>query len=266
MRYIFILWFAIFSQLAIGQVGISTSNPKASLDVNGDFNVRREIRVGGTNTTIGNAGTIGQVLVSNGASSAPSWKSLNVPLASNGDYQLVNTTVLYDEVGIDFGQNTNNTATSFISVLGDDISSAPVWTPIAGLQSSIVTEQEGNTLSLIFQTGVESSSAADITDNRLVKYMCGVFQNNKLVAFRGDELLDVHRKSNNNEGVFTLSYSVDNLAVGTHVFRVACRRIQTTLGTYRFTIGRNILGSTISNAFMLSSVMKIELLEPVVYP
>lgn len=266
MKKIFILLFSMSSWFVVAQIGIGTSSPKTSLDINGDFNVRREIRVGGTTTTTGNAGTVGQVLVSNGTSSAPSWKSLNVPFASNGDYQLVNTTILYDEVGIDFGANVNNTATSYISTLGDDINSNPVWIPITGLQSDVVIEQAGNTLSLIFQTGVESSSTGNPTDNRLVKYMCGVFQNDKLVAFRGDELLDVHRKSTNNEGVFTLSYSVDNLAVGTHVFKVACRRVQTTLGTYQFTIGRNITGSTISNAFMLSSVMKLELLEPVIYP
>ena len=263
MKNTFILLFGISSCLVFAQVGIGTNNPKTTLDVAGDLNLRRELRVGGTASVNGNAGTAGQVLVSSGNSAVPTWKSVNTPFASAGDYQLVNTKVLFDRTGINFSANTNNTPAAYISTLGENISTNG-WVQIPGLQTTILVEQEGNTLSLIFQTGVESNSGAStITDNRLVKYMCGVFQNDLLVAFRGDEILDVHRKDANNEGVYTLSYSVDDLPVANHVFKVACRRIQTTAGTYEFAIGRPITSSAISNAFMLQSVIKIELLEPV---
>lgn len=263
MKNTFILLFCVSSCFAFAQVGIGTNNPKTTLDVAGDLNLRRELRVGGTTSVNGNAGIAGQVLVSSGNSTAPTWKSVNTPFASAGDYQLVNTKVLFDRTGINFAANANNTSASYISTLGENISTNG-WIQISGLQTTILVEQENNTLSLVFQTGVESNSGgSDITDNRLVKYMCGVFQNDLLVAFRGDELLDVHRKDANNEGVYTLSYSVDDLPVANHVFKVACRRIQTTAGTYQFAIGTPITSSAISNAFMLQSIIKIELLEPV---
>lgn len=263
MKNTFILLFGISSCIAFSQVGIGTNNPRTTLDVAGDLNLRRELRVGGTTSVNGNAGTPGQILVSSGNSAVPTWKSVNTPFASAGDYQLVNTKVLFDRTGINFSANSNNTPAAYISTLGENISTNG-WVQIPGLQTTILVEQEGNTLSLIFQTGVESNSGGStIIDNRLVKYMCGVFQNDLLVAFRGDELLDVHRKDANNEGVFTLSYSVDDLPVANHVFKVACRRIQTTAGIYEFAIGRPITSSAISNAFMLQSVIKIELLEPV---
>ncbi len=249
------------------QVGLGTQNPQTDLDVNGDVNIRQDLKFKGTESEKGNPGIAGQVLVSNGSNNSPEWKTLKIPFATNGEYQLVSTNILYDRNGINFGSNTNNNATSYISTVGNSINSNnPAWTQIPALESNVVVEQEGNTLSLVFQTGVESNSGANnITDNRVVRYMCGIFQNNLLVAFRGDELLDVHRKTGNNEGIYTLSYSVDDLPLGTHNFKVACRRIQTTAGTYQFAIGRSIENSTVSNNFMLQSIVKIELLEPVIY-
>lgn len=249
------------------QVGLGTETPKTDFDVNGDLNLRKDLKFGGTTTKSGDPGIAGQVLVSSGPNSSPEWKTLKIPFATNGEYQLVSTNILYDRIGINFGSNSNNNSTSYISELGNSINSNnPTWTQIPALESNVIVEQEGNTLSLVFQTGVESNSGTNtITDNRVVRYMCGIFQDNLLVAFRGDELLDVHRKTANNEGIYTLSYSVDNLSLGSHNFKVACRRIQTTAGTYQFAIGRSIDGSTVSNNFMLQSIFKIELLEPVIY-
>ncbi len=49
----------------VGNVGISNTSPASKLDVNGDLNVTGLLK------TDGNAGTTGQVLVSNGASTSP---------------------------------------------------------------------------------------------------------------------------------------------------------------------------------------------------
>ncbi len=248
------------------QVGIGTENPRTTLDVNGDLNIRKDLKVRGTNSTNGNPGTSGQVLVSSGPNAAPQWKSIKVPFALDGEYQLVSTELKYDLDGINFGQNNNNNSSYNISRIGDPITgTTPSWSQISGLETNILVEQTGNTLNLVFQTGAESNSVGSPTTNILVRYMCGIFQNNELVAFRGDELLDVHRKSTNNYGIYTLSYSVDDLPLGTHNFKVACRRIQTTSGTYQFAIGRTVQNSNVSNNFMMQSILKVELLEPVIY-
>ncbi|QDH77672.1 hypothetical protein FKX85_00865 [Echinicola soli] len=63
------------SILAGGNVGVGTTDPKAKLHVNGSLQVTNEINLGGNATTAGSAGTAGQVLVSNGAGAAPTWKS-----------------------------------------------------------------------------------------------------------------------------------------------------------------------------------------------
>lgn len=51
-----------------GNVGINTSNPQTTLDVNGDLNIENKLFL---NNSTGNAG---QVLMSNGGSSSPSWR------------------------------------------------------------------------------------------------------------------------------------------------------------------------------------------------
>jgi len=56
-----------------GNVGIKTTAPQKTLHVNGSFQVTNELNVGGDATTAGNAGTIGQILASNGPGAPPGW-------------------------------------------------------------------------------------------------------------------------------------------------------------------------------------------------
>lgn len=60
-----------------GDVGIGTQTPQKKLHVNGALQITNELNVGGTANTAGSAGTTGQMLSSNGAGVAPSWKTLN---------------------------------------------------------------------------------------------------------------------------------------------------------------------------------------------
>lgn len=59
--------------LGNAQVGIKTPTPQKTLHVNGSLQVTNELNLGGDGTTEGNAGNIGQALVSNGPGFAPSW-------------------------------------------------------------------------------------------------------------------------------------------------------------------------------------------------
>lgn len=80
----------IFPLLAYGQVGINTTTPQKSLHVNGSLQIVNELNVGGDATTIGSAGTAGQVLKSGGPGMSPSWQSLAGVPNSTGSVIVVN--------------------------------------------------------------------------------------------------------------------------------------------------------------------------------
>ena len=64
----------------LGSVGIGTSTPQKLLHVAGSLQVTNEFNVGGDAATAGSAGTIGQILTSGGAGTAPSWQTAAGPV------------------------------------------------------------------------------------------------------------------------------------------------------------------------------------------
>ncbi len=100
---------ALFWGIALAQVGINTDSPQTELDVNGSIQLRNELQVDG------NPGTPGQIYFSQGDSPADlnDWKNVNVPFLEEGQYQLVNTYAVKDEVGIDWVGNALSAIKSF---------------------------------------------------------------------------------------------------------------------------------------------------------
>jgi|GEM_PF-1458081 len=96
----------MYAILSSAQVGINTQTPQTTLDVNGSIQLRNELQVDG------NPGTAGQIYFSQGNNPADlnDWKNVNVPFLEDGQYQLVNTYAVKDQVGIDF---TGYTAPTF---------------------------------------------------------------------------------------------------------------------------------------------------------
>ncbi|SHE69181.1 hypothetical protein SAMN05444408_103147 [Chryseobacterium takakiae] len=251
------------------QVGIKTNNPNATLDVNGTASLRKELRVGGTATQVGNAGLNGQVLVSQGEGLPPVWKSLNVSFVEEGQYKLINSYLSTDQVGIT--SLSANVAADGIyqSNIGDDITDITKgkWVKIAAHESNFVIKNSKNKLNYQFQTGVELRAPAATTPQNIT-FTCGVFRNGKLVAVRPDKI-----SSNNNSAklgfqdyIFTLNYTEQDVPAGNQKIEIACRKIDSSSLTTEFTIGRNISNSnTISNAFTLESVFKLDIIEFVTY-
>lgn len=66
------------------QVGINTETPQKDLHVNGALQITNELNVGGSSIEEGNAGGIGQVLVSKGANAAPAWENVSINSTTSG--------------------------------------------------------------------------------------------------------------------------------------------------------------------------------------
>ncbi|WP_223608312.1 hypothetical protein [Chryseobacterium sp. OSA05B] len=95
-----------------GNVGIGTSTPQKTFHINGAAQITNELNVGGNANTAGSAGNSGQVLTSNGANTAPAWKSLDaggfIPkVVAAGRTSAVQSTTGAGFKKIQFGSITN---------------------------------------------------------------------------------------------------------------------------------------------------------------
>lgn len=259
-----LLTFLINFGLASAQVGIETESPQSDLDVNGDVTIRQELRLKGTPTTQGNPGQIGQVLFSQEGSNEPTWKFVNVPFIEEGQIQLKYSFAVVDEIGIEFPTGPGDL--NELNALGTTLNSS--WTEIPGLRTNIEVQKPVNKVSILFQSGVEMPNTynPEVDAKYYVRYACGIFQNDVLVALRSDQVNSLNNKNAKNQGLFTLSYVLSNVPEGNHVYKVACRKIKTsTGGSYALAIGKPLSsGTQIANNFMLSSNLKIDVMEYVV--
>lgn len=259
----------LLSAHTYAQVGVKTSTPQATLDVNGKTTLRKELRVGGTSTQVGNAGLNGQVLVSQGPNVAPAWKTVNVAFIEEGQYKLINSYLSSDQAGVNTLSSSVQGDNIYTNNVGDDITDATkgVWTKVANLENNFVIKNDKNRLTYQLQTGVEMK-APSATTSQNISFTCGIFRNSKLVAVRPDKV-----SSNNNSGkngiqdyIFTLNYTEQNVPLGNQKVEVACRKITTSDNATQFTIGTNIQDSnTVSNRFTLESAFKIDVIEFVTY-
>lgn len=251
------------------QVGIGTTSPKSNLDVSGKTTLRKELRVGGTSSQTGSAGLNGQVLVSQGEGLPPVWKSLNVSFMEEGQYKLINSYLSSDQVGITGLSNGVVADGVYKNNVGDDITDASKgkWLKIAGLENNFIIKNGKNRLTYQFQTGIEMK-AQDATASQSITFTCGVFRNGKLVAVRPDKVVSNNNteKSGIQDYIFTLNYTEQNVPIGGQKLEVACRKINTSNLASQFAIGRNVSDTnTVSNAFTLESIMKIDVIEYVTY-
>ena len=248
--------FLLISSLSIAQVGIGTSSPISKLDVNGEVVLRGSLRVGGTDTTKGKAGEKDQVLVSQGVGNSPTWKYVNVPFMENGQYKLINTYVADNSTGIRTLTAADGVA---LSNIGDAYTTT--WAKIAGLKTSMEIQSTENKITYQLQAGIEANTPTGTAVGE-VKFLCGIFKNDKLVALRPDKITTID-EATPIQYIYTLNYTEENVTKGTHIIEVACRRIEGAGHT--FAIGTNTVGSTNSNGFALKSFLKIDLAELVTF-
>jgi hypothetical protein len=257
------------SVFAHAQVGIRTSTPNSTLDINGKTTLRKELRVGGTSTQIGNAGQNGQVLVSQGEGLPPVWRPVNVTFLEEGQYRLTNSYVSSDQAGITALSNGVAGDNVLKNNVGDQITDATKgkWSKVAGVENNFVVKDARNKLTYQFQTGIEMK-ATSATTSQNVSFACGIFRNGKLVAVRPDEVITTNNtdKKGIQDYIFTLNYTEQDVPVGAQKVEVACRKIEASNTNAQFTIGRNVSDTNnVSNAFTLESIFKIDVIEYITY-
>lgn len=245
----------LLGNIAFSQVGIDTETPQTTLDINGNLQLRSELKINGNDITEGNPGISGQALVSQGENQPLAWKDILVPFIDVDQHQLTHSYSEIDNIGISFP--VGNGDGIHISEIDDPLNSN--WTVIEGLNSNITIENPDNKISLIFQSGVELSQSL-IKHNS--KYMCGAFFNGKLKAMRPNQIDSIGGKPKN-QSMITLSYNIFDLEPGNYAVQIACRKISSSSSNLRLAIGRPAegLGSVQSNNFSMQSILKIDILE-----
>ena len=186
-----------------------------------------------------------------------------------GQYKLINSYLSSDQVGVSGLSNGVDGDGVNKNSVGDLITDAAKgkWKKIDGLVTNFTIKNGKNRLTYQFQTGIEMK-APTATTSETIRFACGVFRNNVLVAVRPDRI-----SSNNNSGkagiqdyIFTLNYTEQNVPVGPQKIEIACRKIDTSNLQSQFAIGRDVQSSNgASNAFTLESTMKIDVIEYVTY-
>lgn len=251
------------SNVIYAQVGVGTQLPKSTLDVNGNIMFRSELKTGGSKTVDGSHGNYNDILVSKGEGFTPEWKSSKVGFYEHGEYKTTSSFIKTSETGLLFDTNSNdNTTTSSLGELL--VTAAPAaaskWKELStNLSVKFSVEDAKNKINMMFQAGVESGNVVAATDQN-IKFMCGIFIDNILVALRSDQIDGITNKNVSNQSIYTLNYTVNDISIGEHTLKVGCRRISTTGTNVNLAIGQSV-DNSVANNFMLQSVLKFDVSE-----
>ncbi|WP_413534021.1 hypothetical protein [Empedobacter brevis] len=249
--------FASFASVQ-AQVGVNTNKPTKILDVNGDLNLRKELRLGGNDQTLGDAGKVNQVLqVADDADNHNTWRTYKVA-DGTGSLSLYYLKTTVDRKGLYFNKTGDTNPYK-----ANDNSSG--WTFMEGnVDSFVVTDGSGaSKVVLSFQTTAQINRGSN-SSGTSASFACGIFmkRNNgsfQLKAVRSDVVIG-------NPGaykIFNLNATIEELEQGSYEVKAACRNRQ--LGSGRslvnLGIGRPVDTNTL-NQEMANTILTTTLLHP----
>lgn len=235
------------------QVGINTTLPEKSLDVNGVLSLRKELRIGGTSSQKGNPGTTGQFfkVIGNNTVVNDSWETVKIA-DGTGSLSLFYLNTVSDVTGISSDRggdtgvyllNANTDNANFITGLVDNFT---------------VTKTDNKSKAILsFQTVAQIARSSGAGS---ASFACGVFlkkdsDEEKLKAVRNDAVRGVSGTFK----TYNLNVTLDNLEIGVYQVRVACyyRNLSngTTLGIGR-PVDTNTLNADMSKSTLTTSVLQ----------
>lgn len=242
---------------AIGQIGVNTNSPRATLDVNGDVNLRGRIHLGESEGTLASPGVAGQVLVSSGPGAAPKWLTLNIPDGEQKFYLIYNNT-FEDVGGVEFSSLENTGNTTYAK--GTLLSSMVGWKKIPNMSQTFHVYSEQNKTYFTFETVAQIATTglnSEVLD--AVDYACGIFVDGKLEGVRVNSV-EQPSIAYGSFKTLTILHVSENISVGSHTMDVACTRRANYSTSVRLGVGRSVNANNLNN-FMAKSSMKIEVFE-----
>ncbi|CAD7809504.1 hypothetical protein CHRY9390_02020 [Chryseobacterium aquaeductus] len=265
MRNIYIILLS-FSLISVkGQVGINTTTPQKTLDVNGTLYVRQEIRTGGTSVVTGAPGAAGQLFgVQDGLSDT--WKTVQIA-DGTGSLSLFYLNTTKDITGIQFIQ-TGTTGSYNLNSAFTTSPATPNWVYMEGTTDNFnVTKNDNLSKAVLsFQTTVQiTRGAGQNWTTGSASYACGIFLSRnsgqfELKAVRNDVVKGVAGTYK----IFNLNVTLDALQLGSYQVKAACTNRNlgtsgagtlTTLGIGR-AVDATTLNSNMSQSIMTTSVLQ----------
>ena len=246
MNKIFIAILSLFSIGLYAQVGINTSTPAGTLDINGDLNVRNELRIGGTNTVKGDAGAAGTIFHHNANLSVNDWKSIKVA-DGQGSMSISSVNTLTDQTGATFS-GANGLTSPYVENSAID----NTWTVLSGTQDTFSISSSTNKVVFLFQTTAQKTGNGSSSSG----FACGIFLDDLLKAVRTDVVLG----TDGSYKIFNLNATLSNIVPkNNYSVKVACTKRNLNSGTLG--IGTPV-NATYLNAAMANSVFTTSILQP----
>lgn len=259
-----ILFLLLTSKTLCSQVGINTENPQATLDVNGDFQIRGEFRAGSSTDDEIAVGKPGQYLMSQGPGLPPTWGDIEMPELETGDYLLAASQFAEDRTGLILTTLGN-------SSISDGASFDSQWTVLEGLTTEIKVSKNKNRIVFTTQTIPQFNYAGELqSDVSWAAVLCGVFIGSKGADRSGFKLVAARqgyiRGGHYPQLGFVMISSHDDIPIGEHEVIVAYQRREgsSNLNALPMYIGRGFdtgTGMQINNNFMNKSKIRVDVFE-----
>lgn len=266
MKKLLVIFYLFFvcGSISYAQIGINTQNPQSTLDINGDLQLRNQLKVGTSTDPEISAGKNGQILTSQGSGLPPVWSTLELPDDPiRSKYIPVNTLSVEDEIGVTIPQDPSSPIIiQEFEALSDD------WYMIPGLTTKFTLDKDSSIVSIAFETTAQSgyNLSADDTTKGLEDWLNlvgGIF----IKKNGGTAILETARQariisSKYPQIIYNFFYVIEKMEKGDYELYFAFQRLEssTYLKPYPLYIGT--AGNVpISNSFMNKSYLRVNIYE-----